>query len=124
MAKILNLQAPKSMSLHTMRAEEIEQHVSKLADEALERGLGGGRPVGVNAIALGQMIPVGGQDLGGWAEWTRACCSNRAQIADFTDPVIDEFEREGSPLIEQLSGQHVESQMRIVTLESPQHRRR
>lgn len=122
MSRILNLHAPKSMSLHTMRTEEIEQYVSKLADQALERGLEGGRPIGVNAVAIGQLVPLGGQDVGGWAEWTRACCNRRDLIDDFTDPAINEFEREGSPLVQQLAGQHVESQMRIVTLESPQHR--
>jgi hypothetical protein len=124
MAKILNLQAPKSMSLHKMRAEEVEQHVSRLADEALDKGLDGLRPVGVNAIALGQRVPGTAAEPGVWAEWTRACCNRRESIEEFVDPAVEQFEREGSPVARELAGEHLESQMRIQTLEHPtQHRR-
>jgi len=123
MAKVLNLQAPKSMSLREMRAEEVERYVSKLADDALDRGLEGLRPVGVNAVALGQRVPGTAAAPGVWAEWTRACCNRRDMIEDFVDPVIDQFERDGSPVAQQLAGQHLESQMRIQTLEHPTHRK-
>lgn len=124
MAKILNLQAPKSMSLQKMGAEEVGQYVSKLADKALDGGLDDLRPVGVNAVALGQRIPGSTSEPGVWAEWVRACCNRRDRIEDFIDPVIDQFEREGSPVAHQLAGEHLESQMRIQTLEHPTKHRK
>ena len=124
MAKILNLQAPKSMELRSMRSEEVEKYVSGLADEALERMPDDLRPVGINAVSLSQRMPGTGADPGFWAEWTRACCDRRDRIQDFVDPVIDQFERPGSPVIEQLHGEHLESQMRVQMLEHPtQHRK-
>jgi hypothetical protein len=118
-AKILNLQAPKSMQLRDMKSEEVASYVAKHADEALKRMPDDLRPVGINAVALSQRIPGTSSDPGFWAEWTRACCDRRAQIEDFTDPVIEQFERPGSPVTTQLHGEHLETQMRVQMLEHP-----
>ena len=119
MARVLNLQAPKSMTLHTMRPAEVERYVSDLAEDAFKRMPDGLKPAGVNAVALAQRMPGTGGDPGVWAEWTRACCGSRNRIQDFVDPVIDQFERPDSPVLRELAGQHLESQMRIITLEHP-----
>lgn len=119
MAKILNVQAPASMELRKMRSEEVEKYVSKLADEALDRIPDDLRPVGVNAVSLAQRVPGTAAEPGFWAEWTRACCDRRSRIEDFVDPVIEQFERPDSPVIGQLRGEHLESQMRVQMLEHP-----
>lgn len=124
MARILNLQAPESMELRKMQPEELERYVSKLADEALDRIPDDLRPVGVNAVALSQHLPGTQAQPGFWAEWTRACCDRRHLIEDFEDPVIEQFEREGSLVTRQLEGEHLESQLRVQMLEHPtQHRK-
>lgn len=119
MAKILTLQAPKSMVLRDMRSEEIAKYVAKHADAGLEGMPDGVRPVGINAVALSQRIPGSASDPGFWAEWTRACCDRRSRIEDFTDPVIDQFERPDSPVAAMLHGEHLEMQMRVQMLEHP-----
>lgn len=119
MAKVLNLKAPESMELRQMRSEEVEAYVSKLADEALERIPDDLRPVGINAVSLAQRVPGTAAEPGFWAEWTRACCNRRESIEDFVDPVIEQFERPDSPVIAQLHGEHLESQMRVQMLEHP-----
>jgi hypothetical protein len=124
MARILNLQAPPSMELRAMRSEEVERYASRLADDALDRMPEGMRPVGVNAVSLSQVLPGTETEPGFWAEWTRACCDRRDRIEDFINPVIEQFEREGSPVTRQLEGEHLESQMRIQMLEHPTMHRR
>ena len=119
MARVINIRAPKSMQLRTMNAKEIEAQVSKLSDQTLEHLPKEARPVGVNAIAVSQVVPGTRSEQGFWAEWTRACCDRRDVIADFVDPVIDQFEIPASPFATELGGMHVESQMRIVELEHP-----
>lgn len=124
MAKTLNLRAPESMKLQALKPEEVERYVSKLADDQLARVPDGLRPSGINAAVLSQLTPGTNFEPGVWVEWTRACCNRRDQIEDFVDPVIDQFEREGSPVLRALSGQHLESQMRVQTLEHPtQHKK-
>lgn len=119
MARVLDLHAPESMRLKDMKPEEVERYVSKLADEALERMPADMRPIGVNALALNQLIPGTNTEPGFWVEWTRACCDRRNRIDDFTDPVIGQFEREGSPVASQLAREHLETQMRVQMLEHP-----
>lgn len=119
MAKILNLRAPESMELRRMQSEEVATYVSKLADEALDRIPDDLRPVGVNAVSLAQRVPGTAAEPGFWAEWTRACCDRRDRIEDFTDPVIEQFERPDSLVLSQLHGEHLETQMRVQMLEHP-----
>jgi hypothetical protein len=124
MSRTLNLRAPASMKLGALKPAEVERYVSKLADDHLARVPDGLRASGINAAVLSQLTPGTNLEPGVWVEWTRACCNRRDQIEDFVDPVIDQFEREGSPVLRELGGQHLESQMRVQTLEHPtQHKK-
>lgn len=86
MSKILRVRAPKSMTLHKMGQHEIEKLVTEEASKAMSRLPEEFRPVGVNAVSIDQRM-----DVGGWAEWTRACCDKRHLIDEFTDPVRGEI---------------------------------
>jgi hypothetical protein len=119
MAKILDLSAPKSMRLASMKADDVAQYVSKFADETLARMPDDLRPVGVNAVTLSQLAPGTKAAPGIWAEWTRACCNRRDRIEEFVDPVVDQFERPGSPVSTEVRAQHLESQLRVFELEHP-----
>jgi hypothetical protein len=123
MAKVIRIRAPKSMELRKMGAKEVEAQVSRMADQTLEHLPKDAVPVGVNAVSMGQMIPGSAVEGGVWAEWTRACCDRRNLIEEFVDPVVDQFEIAATPFSAELGGQHVESQMRIIDLERPTHRK-
>jgi len=113
---------PESMALERMSPREIEGIVTEHATRMLESMPEGFRPTGVNRVVLDRAIGRGGGgagDWGGWAEWTRACCGSRAQIDDFQDPLIDEIEVAGSPVLRKVGGIHMESQLRVVDLVDP-----
>jgi hypothetical protein len=118
-ARTLNLKAPDSIRLMEMGRQEVEKHVAEHAERVLDSLSDVARPIGVNAVSLNQTLPGTGADPGFWAEWTRACCGSRAKIEDFSDPVIEQFERPDSPVVKELAGEHLESQMRIQELEHP-----
>jgi hypothetical protein len=117
MAKVLNLQAPKSMSLRDMKAEEIAKYVSEHADVGLRGIPEGVRPVGVNAVSLSQSIPGGSGGFGGWAEWTRACRDRSNLIEDYTDPMVVDFEHPDSLIATKFQGERLESQLRVQALD-------
>jgi hypothetical protein len=114
---------PESMALERMSPREIERIVTEHASRVIESIPEGFRPTEVNRVVLDRAIgrPGGGAgDWGGWAEWTRACCGSRALIDDFQDPLIDEIEVAGSPVLRKVGGIHVESQLRVVDLIDPE----
>jgi hypothetical protein len=119
MAKTLNLRAPDAMCLKDMQAADIEAYVLKLADDALTNLPDGMRPHSVNTVALNQTTPATQGKPGISVMWERACCGHRNQIEDFEDPVIEQFELDGSPLRRQLAGEHVESRLTVTELEHP-----
>lgn len=125
MARTIHLKAPESMELRRLDRKEVERYVTEMADEALAKLPEGLRPVGVNSVALNQMIPGTNADPGVWVEWTRACCGHRHMIEDFEDPYVEQFEQPGSHVLRQIGGEHLESQLRIQELEHPRlHQKR
>jgi hypothetical protein len=120
MAKTYRLRAPEAMRLHEMPVEEIERYVTDLAGQALDQLPEGVRPSGVNAVALESLGPQAKADWLVWAEWTRACCDSRHRIDDFINPVVDDFVAPDVKLMNEVAGQHVESQLRVQKLENPQ----
>jgi hypothetical protein len=123
MSQEYRITPPESMALERMSPQEIEGIVTEHASRMLGSMPDGFRPVAVNRVVLDRAIgrPGGGAgDWGGWAEWTRACCGSRAQIDDFQDPLINEIEVAGSPVMRRVGDIHVESQLRVVDLVDPE----
>ena len=118
-------QAEKRIRRNARRAEINKARVSRIrtfvkrAESALDSLETGSRPIGINAVSLSQRLPGTAAEPGFWAEWTRACCDRRRVIEDFEDPLIEQFEREGSHVTRQLKGEHLESQLRVLELEHP-----
>jgi hypothetical protein len=121
MSKEYRVTPPESMPLEQMSPREIEGIVAEHATRMLESMPEGFRPTAVNRVVLDRAIGGGGGGGGdwGWAEWVRACGGSRALIDDFEDPLIDELEVAGSPVLRKVGGMHAESQLRIVYLEDP-----
>lgn len=118
MAQVINLKAPKSLSLTKMSEAEVAKYVSEHADKTLAALPEALQPVGVNRVALGSNIAA---DPGVWAQWTRACCDRRRRIDDFTDPVMDDFNASITPLSGVKANVHIESQMVVHRLEDAKH---
>lgn len=114
MAKVIDLKAPKSISLQKMGEAEVAKYVSQQADKALEAMPEGLRPIGVNRVSLGSHPSA---DVGVWAQWTRACCDKRRRIEDFTDPVMDDFNNSVAAVSGVKANVHIESQMVVHRLE-------
>ncbi|MBH5338469.1 hypothetical protein IHE55_28245 [Streptomyces pactum] len=121
MAKIITLRAPESLGLHDMSQQDIDAYVEDVASRALESLPEGVKPVGVSAVAIEALRPAIDAERGGlWAEWSRACCAQRADIEDFEPPVLDEFSAPGSDVHREAGRTHVESLLRTAALEYPE----
>lgn len=116
MARTINFSAPESMRLTEMSSDEIEKQVSELSERALDLLGEDARPIGVNAVALSQVMSSASDEFKGWVEWTRACAKTKARIDDYTDPVVEQFEADGRPVRADLAGQPLESQLRVQRL--------
>lgn len=123
MARVVTLRAPASLPIREMDPREVERFVANMADGILERLDDDVLPDAISAVSLQQVLPGTEQDYGVWVEWTRACCDRRDRIPDFQTPVVDDFERAGSPVLDKFGGEHMEHQMRIVALEYPEMHR-
>jgi hypothetical protein len=118
MAQVINLKAPKSVSLMKMGEAEVAKYVSEHADKTLAALPETMKPAGINRVSLGSNLAA---DPGVWAQWTRACCDRRRRIEDFTDPVMDDFNAAITPLSGIKAGVHIESQMVVHRLEDAKH---
>lgn len=110
MAKVFHVRAPASMSLATMNEKEIYKLVESEATNMLRQFPRQARPVGVNMVSVSQ---AGRAGVGGWAEWTRACCGSRNLIDDYIDPSPEELELAGRTIRPQQT--HIESNFTIQT---------
>ena len=90
MSKTINLKTTDDVVLHKMTEEQIRQMVIKQADEMLKSVPKDLRISEVNSIKLESNLRQVAE-IGGWAEWTRACCDKRRFIEDFVDPQIHEL---------------------------------
>ena len=122
-AREFRVRPPDSIAIHKMSSKEVASLVEKHAARRVRDFPESARPVGVNRVVLDSRFGGGGSEIGGWAEWTRACCGSRELIEDWEDPLIDMIEREGSVLHAKLGSQGFESQMRIVEFENPEMHR-
>lgn len=115
MAKIINLQAPASMSIQKMGEAEVAKYVSEQAERSLAALPKELRPIGVNRVSLGSNKA----DVDVWAQWTRACCDKRKRIEDFVDPVLTDFDNNLQASTGRKATTHVESQMVVHRLANP-----
>jgi len=113
MAKVFHVRAPASMTLATMDEKEIYKLVETEAKKVLAQFPSQVRPVGVNMVSVSQAR----QDIGGWAEWTRACCGSRQLIDEYTDPTPEEIEAAGRTVRPQQA--HIESSFTVQTPTNP-----
>ena len=90
MSKTVKFHNASGAPLHKMSEKEIRQLVIKQADKMLDSIPKEIRISGVNSVQLESSLKEAA-DIGGWAQWTRACCDKRNRIEDFTDPVIPEL---------------------------------
>ncbi|GAA2615840.1 hypothetical protein GCM10010304_81520 [Streptomyces roseoviolaceus] len=107
------------MGLHNMSQQEIEAYVNDVATGALESLPEGIKPVGVNAVEIESLADTDPERGGLWAQWTRACCAQRADIEEFEPPVLEEFTAPGSTVHRDAGRTHVESLLRTAALEYP-----
>lgn len=108
MAKVFHVRAPKTMTLAKMDEASIYKLVEAEATKTLKQMAQAARPVGVNAVMVSQVA-----DVGGWAEWTRACCGSRNLIEEYTDPTPEELAVAG--LAARPAAAHIESSLTITT---------
>lgn len=114
--KTVSLNAPNSMKLDKMSANEIASYVAKEADKFLAAMPEGLRPVAINTVSLNKA-----SDPGVWAQWTRACCDKRKLIDDFEDPLARDFGIGEVAGLGTRIDSHAESQLRVLHLESDRH---
>ena len=110
MAKVFHVRAPKTLTLAKMDEASIYKLVESEATKALKQMPQAARPVGVNAVMLSQL---GTGGIGGWAEWTRACCGSRNLIDEYVDPTPEELAVAG--LAARPAATHIESSFTITT---------
>jgi hypothetical protein len=116
MVKVFDFKAPESLSLGELSPERAEAAARKLADRALE-ALDGVTPVGVNAVSLSEAKA----DTEVWVQWTRACCDKRRLIDDFEEPIVADLDVAATSLPARLHNTHLESVLRTVRLQGPDH---
>ncbi|MFN9622036.1 MAG: hypothetical protein ACK587_04255 [Cyanobacteriota bacterium] len=90
MARTIKLQNVAKTALGRMDEKEITAMVEKLADQMLRSLPEELKVSDINSIQLESSLKEVAAD-GVWAQWTRACCDKRRDIADFIDPVISEL---------------------------------
>ena len=113
MAKVFHVRAPRTMVLSTMDDKEIQRLVEAEAVRILAQFPEQARPVGVNIVSVSQLP----QGVGGWAEWTRACCGQRDLIDEYVDPSPEELELAGRPYRPQVT--HIETNFTVQTPTNP-----
>lgn len=91
MSKTFNFQATEKTILSKMDEHEIRKMVEKEADRFIESLPESVQLADVNSVQL-RSSPREVADTGVWAQWTRACCGHRKNIADFTYPEIAELQ--------------------------------
>lgn len=123
MTKTIQVRAPKSMKLHAMSEADIAGYVAQEAGRMLESMPKEVRPVGVNAVAIDAFAQRSAADVGGWVQWTRACCDKRKQIEDFIEPVVQDFDPSAALTRPAVAGVHVESLLRREVLSDPKMHR-
>jgi len=88
MSHTYKFQASEDVQLSKMDEKEIRHMVERHADQYLKNLPEQIRASQVNSVQLSSN-PFETVNGGVWAQWTRACCDRRAQIADFIYPEID-----------------------------------
>lgn len=116
MVKVFEFAAPESIRLTELSPAEAEKAAAALAEDALDR-FSDLTPVGVNVLALSSKAG----DVGGWVQWTRACCDKRRRIEEFEEPLLREVDSTGIGLPSRVQEVHFESQLRTVRLQGPDH---
>jgi hypothetical protein len=108
MAKIFHVRAPHTVKLASMSEQDITKLVEAEATKTLGAFPPNARPVGVNSVRVSQ-------DVGGWAEWTRACCGSRNRIDEYVDPVRGDWEAPSALPGAPSPAEHIESSFKIQT---------
>ena len=112
MSKTIKFQNASGVALHKMSENEIRELVIKQADRMLESIPHEIRIAGVNSVQLESSLK-DAADIGGWAQWTRACCDKRNRIEDFTDPILPELAITDPGLEKLLHQNHFDSNLSI-----------
>lgn len=112
MSKTIKLQNASGIALHKMSENEIRQLVMKQADKMLDSIPKEIRVAGVNSVQLESSLKEVAE-VGGWAQWTRACCDKRNRIEDFTDPILPELGISNPALERVLHQNHFDSNLSI-----------
>jgi hypothetical protein len=119
MSKTIKLKTADDVVLHKMSEEAIREMVIKQADEMLKSLPKELRVSQVNSVQLESNLKQVA-DIGGWAQWTRACCDRRRLIEDFEDPLIDELRIETTGVEKALFQNHFDSNFSIRKVTEPE----
>jgi hypothetical protein len=119
MSKTFKLTTSNDVSLHKMTETQIRDMVIKQADSMIKNLPKDLKLSEVNSVQL-ESNRREMADIGGWVQWTRACCDRRKIIENFVDPAIDELKIH-NPAIEKLLFQnHFDSNLSFKQITEPE----